>query len=636
MNRHQNRKVNILLVEIINRNLGDTVISETTEYLLQRCIPRSRRDHYQIHPYNIYSRDYAMVECADLIIFAGGGIIKYKREDFYAYIAEIVECAQKRDIPVYFNAVGIEGYDETDEKCQLLKNALNSPCVKGISVRDDEKTLRHSYLTPNNNIWTKQVMDTAFFTKKVYRVSADKTSHVIGLGITRSRLFEDHGMSQINKEFQLRFWKEIINLLEQKGYRWKLFVNGFKSDFDFAQEVLEYVGKGEEGEKYLVPRLAEGQELVETIASFQGIIAGRMHANIIAYSLGVPSIGLVWNDKLLYWGNLIGYPERFIENGNFQAEIIVNALKKSISQGTHKMRYVRKHHEIPGRSTAHGLKRFITKYGNAHHALYNEEPQSTYPWQDHMLATALGGIKKQYPVLNIASGISQSYDNGFRLFEADIRLTKDNQLVCVNGWSKTTFARLGYSADQYDKDGLPYSEFIRRKYHNCYDTMDFVTLLKQLRDYQDVKVILDLGKPSLKKLPIIIKKLQNAMKNEQCEKYILRVQTEETVEYIQELENFSCEIAYYMPPKTEWEKQNVTPSSVAKFCVDHNISLVTMLKEACENEIVQELKRYPLKLCVFSCDTLTETLQALKMGVDVVGTSFLQVNHLKELDISGI
>lgn len=238
-------KINILLVEIVNRNFGDTVIADNTYALLQRALPRSSREQYVIHHYNFYSEDDAMISAADLIVFDGGGIIKFKREKFYFYIAHILEKAQERNIPVYFSGVGVEGYDENDERCQMLKKALRYPCVKGISVRDDLDTLKTCYLegldTP-----CYQVCDPAVYTQTVYDISKSADSNIIGLGIVRHRIFEDHDFPQITREFQLDMWCSLIRELESRGYGWKLFVNGLKSDFDFALEVLDAMGKSAE------------------------------------------------------------------------------------------------------------------------------------------------------------------------------------------------------------------------------------------------------------------------------------------------------------------------------------------------------------------------------------------------------
>ena len=75
------------------------------------------------------------------------------------------------------------------------------------------------------------------------------------------------------------------------------------------------------------------RQLVETIAGFAGVISGRLHANIIAYALNVPSIGLVWNDKLQIFGTKIGHPERFVCPDRFRPEFLANRLIHAIEEG---------------------------------------------------------------------------------------------------------------------------------------------------------------------------------------------------------------------------------------------------------------------------------------------------------------
>ena len=83
----------------------------------------------------------------DAIVFTGGGFIKYKTQGLN-YIDELIlKTARRRDIPVMMNAVGVEGYSETDIRCQRLKKALNSDNVRVITTRDDIDTLNDHYIT---------------------------------------------------------------------------------------------------------------------------------------------------------------------------------------------------------------------------------------------------------------------------------------------------------------------------------------------------------------------------------------------------------------------------------------------------------------------------------------------------------
>ena len=47
------KKFRIILIQIINRNLGDGVIADCAEFLIKKAIPWKYRNDYIIYPYNI-------------------------------------------------------------------------------------------------------------------------------------------------------------------------------------------------------------------------------------------------------------------------------------------------------------------------------------------------------------------------------------------------------------------------------------------------------------------------------------------------------------------------------------------------------------------------------------------------------
>lgn len=67
---------------------------------------------------------------------------------------------------------------------------------------------------------------------------------------------------------------------------------------------------------------------------------------------------------------------------------------------------------------------------------------------NNYIAHALGGIDGQ-TYTNSKEAIENSYNKGVRLFEVDVKLTSDNKLVCVHGWSKK---------DYEEKLGITYNE----------------------------------------------------------------------------------------------------------------------------------------------------------------------------------
>lgn len=624
-------KINIVLIEIINQNLGDAVIAKTVSHLLEKALPSSGKENYVIHHYNMKSNDYEMLARADLIIFAGGGIIKYKYEQFYVHIPSIIACAARNNIPVYFNAVGVEDFDNHNENCLSLKKALNTSCVKAISVRDDLVTLRTNYLE-NPDILTYKVTDSAIFANEVYGIKRNEHSNTIGIGIARSKIFADNGIPEITKDVQLIMLDSLIRNIEKRGYKWQLFVNGLNSDYEFALEVLSYVGKVAEAGEYLAPRPIESSELVKTIASYKGIVAYRMHANIIAYSLGIPSVGLVWNDKLKFWGERIGYPERFLTKDHFTGEEIADCLQKSIQQG------IRRQTRSFRNSAYKPLKKFVRKYGKkAEKSKRNTVPQNPV-WQDKMLATALGSLDLKYTNMNSSITIGKSLQNGFRYLEADIRLTTDEKLVCVNGWSTKTYKSLNIPEETYGKEGMPYQDFMNCRYYgNHYPVIDFMQLLEILKQHSGWELVLDIGRPSKERSKKYCQELKKIFQD-QPELYqhcIIRVQTIDAAEDFLKTEK-KFRIMFYYPEQTLREKEGITEVSVRTFCQENHIQWISLNKEtffALENDSIAELKQYGQKICVFSCKTAEEILNAVRKGADLVGTFYITVNQMNQLGI---
>lgn len=639
------KKVNILLVQIVNRNLGDTVIADNAAYLVKRQLPYYMKKHCRLQLYDIQSEDYEMVREADLMIFGGGGLIKYRQEEFHFYVPALLECAREHEIPVYFNCVGVEGFDGSDERCLRLARALNFGCVKGITVRDDLETLQNYYLnrelisklirenpgsgipdldlgTETGRAFTAPSADTAVFTPEVYGIKKEVRTGVIGLGIVRSRIFEDYGISEITREFQLEMWQGIVRELEAGGYQWKFFVNGLKSDYDFALEVLEAMGRN--AEQYLVPRPVESRELAETIASFQGIIACRMHANIIAYALGVPSIGLVWNDKMVFWGKRIGYPQRFLKSHQFQPEQIVRCLAESMEEGVKPCpKSLKAGIEKP-------LRRFIREYASLawkkHRRDFVPKPQD---WADRLAAAALGGIHMRYTNMNTPKGLEGALEHGFRLLEADLRMTKDKRLVCVNGWSKGTYEKLGVNPAQQE-EGMDYDTFLKCRMYGVYETMDAEGLFARMKQEEGSwKLILDIGKPNKEVLSDMIEVLRSLCVPADYwqEHLMIRLQGKYDVEMVQ-LSGLPMQLMYYVPPKQKREEKNLTLDSIGKFCKKRGIQWVSIAKEALDEELMAYLKKQKLKTCLFSYNRYTDVLHALELGADWIATSYLSPEEL--------
>lgn len=245
------------------------------------------------------------------VIFAGGGIIKYKYQKFYIFIDAFVKMAEKMKIPVMFSGVGIEGYDCKDKRCNLLEKSLNRTCVQTISTRDDIYILKQKYLINNSACQTLQVSDPVCNIAELFGVSKNSESNVIGLGISRFEIFSDNGVS-FERTQVLELWKNLIHYLDSKHLKWKIFTTGLPCDYEAEMELKDYLGN-QYPEEYFLPKPNTVNELLEDISNFKATCVCRLHASIISYSLDIPTMGFVWNDKQNMFAESIGWKQYFLK-----------------------------------------------------------------------------------------------------------------------------------------------------------------------------------------------------------------------------------------------------------------------------------------------------------------------------------
>lgn len=318
------------------RNLGDVVISDCVKYLIKKSAKKDGLSNVKISTLDIRrqkdKKSLNRVRNSDLVIFPGGGFIKYKAEKFPLEMGRVTDRAEHYGIPVMYNAMGYEGFDGENEGCKTLKAMLENSSSRYITCRDFSQELNETYLK-DTALTSVRVADPAMWVSETYKIKRNPDSDIVGLGVARGALFEDHGVP-VTKEDLLDIWSSLIKALEDEGIKYKLFTNGLRQDEEFLTDLLIYMGKEEEREEISLPSAENAKQLVEYISGFSSLIATRMHANIIAFSLGIPSVAFVWNDKVRFFGESIGCKERYLEYTQLRdTKHIVNMLKKAQAEG---------------------------------------------------------------------------------------------------------------------------------------------------------------------------------------------------------------------------------------------------------------------------------------------------------------
>ena len=347
----------ISLISTIMMNLGlspeDFVINSRAAAIVSKKYLQKK------DPELLNSARKAIQEC-DLIIFGGAPVFNYLYQNFYERTAVTLELAKEYNKPVIFSAIGIDGYHEDNQKCQRLKETLNFDCVRQITTRDDFQSLQKYRV--RDHIFIEKVSDPAVFASKVfekYTPNAPKTNYSfkarlrsaakkllkgnhkspdnssspkkkkIGLFILRAHGFKDNGIN-LTKHDSALLWKGIIEELEEKQYDYELITSGHFGDEAFLDYLIRNYNVKE---KKCVFNINFPEKLIQKISSYDAIISCRLHPSIIAFSLGVPAIGLIWNSKVKYFYESIGYTERLVDVKTTSPAEIVSKAEAAISQG---------------------------------------------------------------------------------------------------------------------------------------------------------------------------------------------------------------------------------------------------------------------------------------------------------------
>lgn len=319
--------MNILLIgECYSNNIGDQIVAIASEHILKKIYPganfvkldlggrthiASNKDNHGsnrnqnsvlfrlrvllsklsiidyllkkknvngLKPYYINSINNAK---PSLAVFCGGQLVN---DTFVCQIEELSNILLEKNIPIIYNAVGIGTLNTWQSS--IFSKVLQLPNVKMVSCRSRADRFS-STLSLTRIVFDS--FDPAIFASEIYRIERDKTSEVIGLGIMDSTRF--------NREELILFWTGIIGKLEERKLKWKLFYTGSPNDYNLAIEVLQRSGL-KSFDKYIKKEMYSPLDLLQELKTFRKIISFRLHSHILAFSIGVPSIAIKWDEKI--------------------------------------------------------------------------------------------------------------------------------------------------------------------------------------------------------------------------------------------------------------------------------------------------------------------------------------------------
>ena len=262
----------------------------------------------------------------DGVLLVGGGLIHYKFHDYWITISASLLACKKLNIPMLINAIGVEGFDEKDPKCQLLSKYMRVGSLRFISTRDDVTTLKEKYLKGDTSVYVTKVIDPVIFCSKLFDVKVQKEG-VVGVGLFWKNFMKKY-REKITVADLRKYYIDVVEELERRNIRWEFFTNGLETDTDLIPDLEEHFKR-----KFEVRIPHDTDEFMSMIASYRGIITARMHGCITAYSFDVPAVAYNWVEKVGFWFQNIHHPERTILLDNLDGSMAVQRFLTAEKEG---------------------------------------------------------------------------------------------------------------------------------------------------------------------------------------------------------------------------------------------------------------------------------------------------------------
>lgn len=261
---------------------------------------------------------------ADLAVIGGGHLFQDGDLNFPLKVGAAFDVCIAAGVPVAVHAVGVsENWSRRGRA--LFGRLLATECV-GISVRD----------AAGAAAWARHFAGTRLERADIVPdpvLAADMpppypSQATIGLNVTHPVLLSYHGGRRLDVGTATATLCETAKRLRAEGHAVVLFTNGAAEDEEQVDRVMARLhGAG----VTRAPRPRVPQDLVRIQTNLRAVIAHRLHANIVAYRLALPAVGLGWDPKLESFYDMVGRPGAFVPAEEVTPESIVTTLHHFIA-----------------------------------------------------------------------------------------------------------------------------------------------------------------------------------------------------------------------------------------------------------------------------------------------------------------
>lgn len=232
------------------------------------------------------------VNSCDGVIIGGGQLLVDRQLCFPLALMAIMDMARAANKPVAIYSCGAD--PEAGWTARRILHRLTRDAIH-IAVRD--RISADALLALDGRLAINVRPDIGFLAGRVYAAGGAAPEHILGVNVMPLQLLSPflEKTPRIGPSEYVALWRDLVQAALGRGWRVTLMTNGDINDCRVAHEIHSAF---DDDRVQLAPPPRTPGELAGMLQDVNALISCRMHAGIVAYSLGKRIVPLVWDRKV--------------------------------------------------------------------------------------------------------------------------------------------------------------------------------------------------------------------------------------------------------------------------------------------------------------------------------------------------
>ena len=239
--------------------------------------------------------------------------------------------------------------------------------------------------------------------------------------------------------------------------------------------------------------------------------------------------------------------------------------------------------------------------------------------ENRLVAHALGAIEDKKET-NSKEAFIHSWENGYKVMEADFSFTSDNILVVRHDFDQDSYYNLEQKVNGSTE--MNSGRFSNEKINFRYTPITATQLLTLLAEYEDVYLITDTKYTDTQRIQKEFTAIVNAAKamgkEDILNRIVVQIYNTEMLDTVKQIYPFTNWIyTLYQTPNPNYDE-------IAAFCANNGIDVVTVNYEAVKKENIQKLTAKGIRVYAHTVNRMLDFKMMLEAGCYGIYTDYIK------------